>query len=125
MPSGENLGSSPLPAPVDAMPGVSRVTISGAVAAAGELAALGVPGVLLFGIPDHKDAEGSGAWDEEGAVQLAVQAIKRSVIETEGLPEKEALAKELEIGWPILATEDAKEGPRAFMEKRKPDFKGK
>jgi enoyl-CoA hydratase len=56
---------------------------------------------------------------------LAVQAIKRSVIETEGLPEKEALAKELEIGWPILATEDAKEGPRAFMEKRKPDFKGK
>lgn len=56
---------------------------------------------------------------------LAVQAIKRSVIETEGLPEKEALAKELEIGWPVLSTEDAKEGPRAFMEKRKPDFKGR
>jgi enoyl-CoA hydratase len=56
---------------------------------------------------------------------LAVQAIKRSVIETEGLPEKEALAKELEIGWPILSTEDAKEGPRAFAEKRKPAFKGK
>ncbi len=31
------------------------------------------PGVLLFGIPDHKDAEGSGAWDDEGAVQLAVR----------------------------------------------------
>ncbi len=56
---------------------------------------------------------------------LAVQAIKRSVMETEGLPEAEALAKELEIGWPILATEDAKEGPRAFMEKRKADFKGR
>jgi porphobilinogen synthase len=62
--------------PVESMPGVSRLTISGAVAAAGELAALGVPGVLLFGIPDHKDAEGSGAWDDEGAVQLAVRAIK-------------------------------------------------
>ena len=56
---------------------------------------------------------------------LAVQAIKRSVMETEGLPEKEALARELEIGWPILSTEDAKEGPRAFAEKRKPDFKGR
>ena len=56
---------------------------------------------------------------------LAVQAIKRSVMETEGLPEKEALAKELEIGWPILSTDDAKEGPRAFVEKRKPDFKGR
>jgi len=56
---------------------------------------------------------------------LAVQAIKRSVQETEGLPEKEGLARELEIGWPIFATEDAKEGPRAFAEKRKPAFKGK
>src|SRR5258708_4313946 len=62
--------------PIAAMPGVSRVTISEAVAAAGELAALGVAGVLLFGIPDHKDAEGSGAWDDAGAVQLAVRAIK-------------------------------------------------
>ena len=62
--------------PIAAMPGVSRLTISGAVEAAGELLALGVPGVLLFGIPDHKDAEGSGAWDDDGSVQLAVRAIK-------------------------------------------------
>jgi porphobilinogen synthase len=63
-------------APIESMPGVSRLTIGGAVEAAGRLDALGVSGVLLFGIPDHKDAEGSGAWDDEGSVQLAVAAIK-------------------------------------------------
>ena len=63
-------------APIESMPGVSRLTISQAVADAGELAALGVPGVLLFGIPDHKDPEGSGAWDEEGASSWRCAAIK-------------------------------------------------
>jgi porphobilinogen synthase len=62
--------------PIGLMPGVSRLTVSQAVAEAGALAALGIPGVLLFGIPDEKDAEGSGAWDDEGLVQLATRAIK-------------------------------------------------
>jgi enoyl-CoA hydratase len=53
---------------------------------------------------------------------LAVEAIKRSVIETEGMSEVDGLARELEIGWPVFATEDAKEGPRAFAEKRPPNF---
>jgi enoyl-CoA hydratase len=56
---------------------------------------------------------------------LAVQAIKRSVMETEGLSEIEGLKKELEIGQPVFATEDAREGPRAFAERRKPNFKGR
>jgi enoyl-CoA hydratase len=53
---------------------------------------------------------------------LAVEAIKRSVIETEGMSEEDGLARELEIGWPIFATEDAKEGPQAFAEKRPANF---
>jgi enoyl-CoA hydratase len=54
---------------------------------------------------------------------LAVEAIKASVRAADGLPEDEALAFELEIGQPIFATEDAKEGSRAFAEKRPAEFK--
>jgi enoyl-CoA hydratase len=53
---------------------------------------------------------------------LAVEAIKRSVRETEGVPEVEALKIELEIGSPVFATEDAAEGQRAFAEKRPPNY---
>jgi porphobilinogen synthase len=60
------------------MPGVDRLSISAAVGEAGEAAALGIPAVLLFGIPAHKDEEGSGAWDDEGIVQLATRAIKEA-----------------------------------------------
>jgi porphobilinogen synthase len=63
-------------AAIGAMPGVDRLSIASAVAEAGEAATLGIPAVLLFGIPAHKDEEGSGAWDDEGAVQLATRAIK-------------------------------------------------
>jgi porphobilinogen synthase len=58
------------------MPGVSRLAIEDAVREAGELVALGIPATILFGIPDEKDAEGSGAWDDDGIVQLATRAIK-------------------------------------------------
>jgi porphobilinogen synthase len=60
------------------MPGVDRLSISAAVHEAGEAVALGIPAVLLFGIPAHKDEEGSGAWDDEGIVQLATRAIKEA-----------------------------------------------
>ena len=55
---------------------------------------------------------------------VAVQALKRSLIETEGIPETEALALSLQIGQPVFETKDAKEGPTAFMEKRDPTFIG-
>ena len=56
---------------------------------------------------------------------LAVQAIKRSALETAALSEEAGLALELEIGQPVFATEDAREGPRAFAERRKPQFEGR
>ena len=64
--------------PIGSMPGVVRLSIDAAVAEAGEVAALGIPAVLLFGIPAEKDAEGTGAYDDEGIVQLATRAIKRA-----------------------------------------------
>jgi porphobilinogen synthase len=62
--------------PIGSMPGVDRHGIASAVEEAGEAHALGVPAVILFGIPAEKDAEGSGAWDDDGAVQLTIRAIK-------------------------------------------------
>jgi porphobilinogen synthase len=62
--------------PIEAMPGVDHLSIAHAVAQAGEAFELGIPAVLLFGLPAAKDEEGSGAWDDEGIVQLATRAIK-------------------------------------------------
>jgi porphobilinogen synthase len=64
--------------PVPGMPGIERMSISLAVEEAGEVAALGIPGILLFGVPAEKDLQGSGAYDDEGVVQLAVRAIKEA-----------------------------------------------
>jgi porphobilinogen synthase len=64
--------------PIEAMPGVDRLSIANAVDEAGQAAALGIPAVVLFGLPAAKDEEGSGAWDDEGIVQLATRAIKEA-----------------------------------------------
>jgi porphobilinogen synthase len=64
--------------PITAMPGVDRLSIAHAVDEASEAKDLGIPAVLLFGLPAAKDEEGSGAWDDEGVVQLATRAIKEA-----------------------------------------------
>jgi porphobilinogen synthase len=64
--------------PIPAMPGIDHLSIAHAVSEAGEAASLGIPAVLLFGLPASKDEEGSGAWDDEGIVQLATRAIKEA-----------------------------------------------
>lgn len=63
------------------MPGVAQTSVDELLIDAKEAAALGIGGVLLFGIPDRKDATGSEAWNEEGPVAQAVRALKREVPE--------------------------------------------
>ncbi len=61
---------------VPSMPGVKRFSIDRLADEAKEIGDLGIPAVILFGIPEGKDPEGSGAWDSDGVVQRATRAIK-------------------------------------------------
>jgi len=65
--------------PVTAMPGVAQLSIDELVKDAERAAALGLGGIILFGIPATKDATGSEAHDEQGIVQQAIRAVKRAV----------------------------------------------
>src|SRR5215813_6022884 len=64
---------------ISSLPGVSRLSPDEAVAEAQELDSLGVPGVILFGIPEKKDETGSEAWDDGAAVQETVRRLKKEV----------------------------------------------
>ena len=67
------------PEPVASMPGVMQHTQASLRAEVAALADLGVPGVILFGIPAHKDAEGSGADAADGVVQVAIRNLRDDV----------------------------------------------
>jgi porphobilinogen synthase len=66
------------PRPIEAMPGQFRQSLESLGSEAGALEDLGVPAVLLFGLPSQKDDVGSGAYDPEGVVQKAVRRIKET-----------------------------------------------
>jgi porphobilinogen synthase len=63
---------------IGSMPGVFNLSVDEAVKEAEAAAALGVGGLLLFGLPESKDEEATGAWDEDGIVQLGLRALKQS-----------------------------------------------
>ena len=67
--------------PIASMPGVAQLSVDRAVEECREAADLGIPAVILFGIPERKDAQGSEAWADDGVVPRAVAAIKRAVPE--------------------------------------------
>ena len=65
--------------PISSMPGVAQMSVDQVLRAARETHAAGVPAVILFGIPQRKDPNGSEAWNDQGEVQRAVREIKEHV----------------------------------------------
>ena len=65
--------------PIGAMPGVAQMSVDNVVGAARETFAAGVPAVILFGIPPHKDATGTEAWNDQGEVQRTIRELKERV----------------------------------------------
>ncbi len=62
--------------PINSMPGHAQITVDHLAAEAREIAGLGIPAVILFGIPETKDAIGSSSWDDSGVVQQAIRCLK-------------------------------------------------
>jgi porphobilinogen synthase len=67
------------PVPIASMPGEVQHSLDSLVVEAKRLVSLGVPGLILFGVPERKDAQGSGAWDPRGIVQVALRAVRDAV----------------------------------------------
>ncbi len=65
--------------PIGAMPGIAQLSIDRAVEECKQIRDLGIPGVILFGIPDEKDAVGSDAYSDNGIIQRALRALKEEV----------------------------------------------
>ncbi len=64
--------------PISSMPGVFNLSVDEAVKEAEAAASLGIGGLLLFGLPETKDEQATGAWDDNGIVQQALRALKQS-----------------------------------------------
>jgi porphobilinogen synthase len=67
------------PVPITSMPGEVQHTVDSLVVEAKRLVSLGLPGLILFGVPEAKDARGSGAWDPDGVVQVALRSLRDAI----------------------------------------------
>ena len=65
--------------PIGSMPGIAQLSVDRAVEECQQIRDLGIPGVILFGIPDEKDAVGSDAYNDNGIIQRALRALKEEV----------------------------------------------
>ena len=65
--------------PVSSMPGVAQLSVDRAVMECEEAQALGIPAIILFGVPEHKDSVGTEAYADTGVVQQAIRAVKEKV----------------------------------------------
>jgi len=70
------IGGNNVKNPIDAMPGHYQLSVDNLIQTAGKAQGLGIPAIILFGIPDAKDALGSGAYASDGIVQTAVKSLK-------------------------------------------------
>ncbi len=75
------VSGSDVASPIRSMPGHHQLSVDRLVPVVKEAAAAGVGGVMLFGVPDAKDEQGSGAWDPDGPVPAAIRAIRESGVE--------------------------------------------
>jgi enoyl-CoA hydratase len=99
-----------------------EMLLTGRPYTAGEALGIGLIGRV---VPDGTALEAALAVAEQinACGPLAVEAVKASVYETAELTETDGLAAELRRGWPVFDTADAKEGSRAFAEKRPPVYR--
>ncbi len=67
------------PTPIDSLPGHVQHTAQSAVEECKKLVSLGIPGVILFGIPADKDPQGTGAWDPSGIIQIAISETRNAI----------------------------------------------
>ena len=101
---------APEPLVNEQLPALGRHTVDGLLREADELVGLGVPALLLFGVPEQKDDEASGAWAEDGVVQEALRALSRAEIAflMSGTPEHEqGLIAVSRADWRAMASSSA------------------